>query len=272
MQSRQGRAERKNSRAQSVQLSTSEDRLFRRYVKVSRTVRSGFEELCRQRSTSGAERPHYQGPSPDRISPSTSRHDPLALELEGRRSKCSSPATGLKRRWPDSSARPGRPAGPERGDVGENRLPRVGGQTGTAAAGGGRRDRRRSRGGARTGGGWAASPSASGRRRTAWGSITAPTIRRGPAQRGESRTSMRASNDAFAAGSATAGPRGQPAGLVTRRCRHDRRAPAGMRGQYPCRPPAAGAAAARLHPAQGSESRFTVAAAAPPVVGSESRS
>ncbi len=35
----------------------------------------------------------------------------------------------------------------------------------------------------RCGGGWAASPSEPSRRRTAWGSVTAPRIRRGPAQR-----------------------------------------------------------------------------------------
>ena len=35
----------------------------------------------------------------------------------------------------------------------------------------------------RCGGGWAASPSAPSRRRTAWGSVTAPRIRRGPPQR-----------------------------------------------------------------------------------------
>ena len=38
-------------------------------------------------------------------------------------------------------------------------------------------------GAGRPGGGSAASPSAPSRRRTAWGSVTAPTIRRGPAQR-----------------------------------------------------------------------------------------
>jgi hypothetical protein len=40
------------------------------------------------------------------------------------------------------------------------------------------------------GGGWAASPSAPSKRRTASGSVTGPTIRRGPAQRGQTRTSI----------------------------------------------------------------------------------
>ena len=42
----------------------------------------------------------------------------------------------------------------------------------------------------RPGGGWAASPRAPSRRRTASGSVTAPTIRRGPAQRSQMRTSI----------------------------------------------------------------------------------
>jgi hypothetical protein len=41
----------------------------------------------------------------------------------------------------------------------------------------------------RPGGGSAASPSAARSRRTAWGSVTAPRIRRGPPQRGHTRTS-----------------------------------------------------------------------------------
>ena len=59
--------------------------------------------------------------------------------------------------------------------VGESRLSRVGGRTGTAAAGvdagidGGHEAVTE-----RCGGGWAASPSAPSRRRTAWGSVTAP--------------------------------------------------------------------------------------------------
>jgi hypothetical protein len=42
----------------------------------------------------------------------------------------------------------------------------------------------------RPGGGWAASPSAPSRRRTASGSVTVSRIRRGPAQRGQTRTSL----------------------------------------------------------------------------------
>jgi hypothetical protein len=42
----------------------------------------------------------------------------------------------------------------------------------------------------RGGGGRVASPSPAKSRRTAWGSVTAPTIRRGPAQRGQTRTSI----------------------------------------------------------------------------------
>ena len=65
-------------------------------------------------------------------------------------------------------------------------------KTSTAAPGGGGD---RGAGGqaawtARPGGGWAASPGALSNRRTAWGAVTAPRIRRGPPQRSHTRTSM----------------------------------------------------------------------------------
>ena len=67
-------------------------------------------------------------------------------------------------------ARAGRGRGGLGETWGENRPPRVGGQTGTAAAGVDAGIDGGSRGGdGQSGGGWAASPSAPSRRRTAWG-------------------------------------------------------------------------------------------------------
>ena len=82
---------------------------------------------------------------------------------------CGGPGTAGAARAEAAAGRRGpRPVGPAGGD--ERR----------------RRDYRVATRGAGTGGGSGANPSAARSRRTAWGSVTAPTIRRGPAQRGHS--------------------------------------------------------------------------------------
>ena len=66
---------------------------------------------------------------------------------------------------------------------GPRRVPRSAGQTGPAAPGWGARSTvGQAAGTGRPGGGSAANPSAAKSRRAAWGSVTAPRIRRGPAQ------------------------------------------------------------------------------------------
>ena len=73
---------------------------------------------------------------------------------------------------------------------GPRRVPRSAGQTGPAAPGWGARSTvGQAAGTGRPGGGSAANPSAAKSRRTAWGSVTAPRIRRGPAQRSHTSTS-----------------------------------------------------------------------------------
>jgi hypothetical protein len=95
-------------------------------------------------------------------------------------------ARGAGRRGNDSvgSAGPARASGAPRGEFRGG-----GGQTGPVAW---RRARSRAGQAAGTtgGGGSAARPSAASSRRTAWGSVTAPRIRRGPPQRSHTRTSI----------------------------------------------------------------------------------
>jgi hypothetical protein len=69
----------------------------------------------------------------------------------------------------------------------------------------------------RPGGGWAARPSAARSRRTAWGSVTAPTIRRGPAsgvRRGPRSRTRGGGAWPRAVDPTPAEARGQPAGRV----------------------------------------------------------
>jgi hypothetical protein len=138
---------------------------------------------------------HADGFRPDMWEPSLGRSKACFLPPPRPRVSPAGPFPG----WPDSSARQAGPArgqsgpGRTRGDAGENRPPRV-----LAADWDG-------------GGGWAASPSAPSRRRTASGSVT---VRRGPAQRGQTTTSIantRRSNVAHGSHPGDRGPRGRPA-------------------------------------------------------------
>jgi hypothetical protein len=88
-------------------------------------------------------------------------------------------------------------------------------------------------GAGRPGGGSGASPSAARSRRTAWGSVTAPTIRRGPAQRGQTRTSI-ANTPVEEPGprQPSRRPRGLVAGRLTRSRRNTRYPESGRSVSY----------------------------------------
>ena len=128
------------------------------------------------------------------------------------------------------------PQGPERGDAGENRLPRVGGQTGTAEAGGGRRDRRRLTRQCQNVRRLGRQPE---RAQQAPHGVGLGHRPHDPARAGTAGTDEDLDREHAAEQRGPRQPSRRPRGLgasrlgVTRSCRHERRAPAGMRGQYP---------------------------------------